>query len=123
MTAPGTAALVLPPEQGRAVIDPASYAQWEGLLDLFDRLREEAPVARVEAPDGIHPPFWLVTRYDDVMRISKDNATFLNNPQTVVLPLALGPLCPLTRRAAKQLAAISVSPQTGESKVPSLATP
>ena len=90
MTAPGTAAPVLPPEQGRAVIDPASYAQWEGLLDLFDRLREEAPVARVEAPDGIHPPFWLVTRYDDVMRISKDNATFLNNPQTVVFSLTEG---------------------------------
>ena len=90
MTAPGTAAPVLPPEQGRAVIDPASYAQWDGLLDLFDRLREEAPVARVEAPDGIHPPFWLVTRYDDVMRISKDNATFLNNPQTVVFSLTEG---------------------------------
>ncbi|MDP4538214.1 cytochrome P450 [Qipengyuania sp. DY56-A-20] len=90
MTAPGTAAPVLPPEQGRAVIDPASYAQWDGLLDLFDRLREEAPVARVESPDGIHPPFWLVTRYYDVMRISKDNATFLNNPQTVVFSLTEG---------------------------------
>ncbi|MBU1607539.1 MAG: cytochrome P450 [Alphaproteobacteria bacterium] len=90
MTASGTAAPVLSPEQGRAVIDPASYAQWDGLLDLFDRLREEAPVARVEAPDGIHPPFWLVTRYDDVMRISKDNATFLNNPQTVVFSLTEG---------------------------------
>ncbi|MBU1253445.1 MAG: cytochrome P450 [Alphaproteobacteria bacterium] len=90
MTASGTAAPVLSPEQGRAVIDPASYAQWDGLLDLFDRLREEAPVARVEAPDGIHPPFWLVTRYYDVMRISKDNATFLNNPQTVVFSLTEG---------------------------------
>ncbi len=91
MSAPATGAPpVLSSEQGRAVIDPASYAQWDGLLDLFDTLREEAPVARVEAPDGIHPPFWLVTRYDDVMRISKDNATFLNNPQTVVFSLTEG---------------------------------
>ncbi|OBX18107.1 cytochrome [Erythrobacter sp. QSSC1-22B] len=91
MSAQGSAAApVLSPEQGRAVIDPASYAQWDGLLDLFDTLREEAPVARVESPDGIHPPFWLVSRYDDVMRISKDNATFLNNPQTVVFSLTEG---------------------------------
>ncbi|MBU0668860.1 MAG: cytochrome P450 [Alphaproteobacteria bacterium] len=85
-----SAAPVLSPEQGRAVIDPASYAQWDALLDLFDELRAQAPVARVESPDGIHPPFWLVSRYDDVMRISKDNATFLNNPQTVVFSLTQG---------------------------------
>ena len=33
---------------------------------------------------------WLVTRYDGVMRISKDNATFLNNPRTVVFSLTEG---------------------------------
>ncbi len=81
----------LDPATARAVIDPQSYAEWDGLLDTFDRLREEAPVAWVEADaDAIHPPFWLVTRYDDVMRISKDNATFLNNPHTVVFSLTEG---------------------------------
>ena len=83
-------AATLSPKDGRAVIDPASYAEWDSLLDLFDRLRAESPVARVEAPDDIHPPFWLVTRYDDVMRVSKDNATFLNNPQSVVFSLTEG---------------------------------
>ena len=29
----------LDPETARAVIDPASYAEWDGLLDTFDRLR------------------------------------------------------------------------------------
>lgn len=78
------------PEISRQVIDPAAYAAWDPLLDTFDRLREEHPVAWIEAPDNIHPPFWLVTRYDDVMRISKDNDTFLNNPQTVVFSLSEG---------------------------------
>ena len=56
-----------------------------------DRLRAETPVAWVEPEDGgAHPPFWLVTRYDDVMRMSKDNATFLNNPHTVVFSLTEG---------------------------------
>ncbi|MEO1969183.1 MAG: cytochrome P450 [Sphingomonadaceae bacterium] len=85
-----SAAPTLSPEDSRAVIDPASYADWDGLLDRFDRIRAEAPVARVEAPEGLHPPFWLVTDYADVMRISKDNATFLNHPRTVVFSLTEG---------------------------------
>jgi len=76
---------VLPADVARQVIDPHAYAEWDGLLDTFDRLREEAPVAKVVAEDGeLFDPFWLVTRYEDVMRISKDNASFLNNPRPVV---------------------------------------
>ena len=78
-------------DTARQIIDPASYASWDPLLDTFDRLRDENPVAWVEpARDAVHPPFWLVTRYDDVMRMSKDNATFLNNPHTVVFSLTEG---------------------------------
>ncbi len=75
----------LSPELATAVIDPNSYAEWHGLLDTFDHIRNTMPVARVDIPDGGFDPFWLVTRYEDVMRISKDNATFLNNPRPVVL--------------------------------------
>jgi cytochrome P450 len=76
---------VLPADVAREVIDPHSYAEWDSLLDTFDRLREESPVARIEPEDGkLFDPFWLVTRYEDVMRISKDNAAFLNNPRPVV---------------------------------------
>ncbi len=72
-------------EDARAVIDPQSYADWDPLLDLFDTIREAQPIALVEPDDGeLFTPFWLVTRYDDVMQMSKDNATFLNNPQPVV---------------------------------------
>ena len=76
---------ILPTEIAKQVIDPHAYAEWDSLLDTFDRLREEAPVAKVVPElEGLFEPFWLVTRYDDVMRISKDNATFLNNPKPVV---------------------------------------
>ena len=79
------------PQTARQVIDPESYADWDPLLDTFDRLREENPVALIEPETpGVFDPFWLVTRYDDVMRISKDNATFLNNPRTVVFSLSEG---------------------------------
>ncbi|HAU21603.1 MAG TPA: cytochrome P450 [Erythrobacter sp.] len=81
-------AAVLPTDVAREVIDPHSYAEWDSLLDTFDRLRDESPVALVQPEDGeLFDPFWLVTRYEDVMRISKDNATFLNNPRPVVFSL------------------------------------
>jgi cytochrome P450 len=77
------------PADARAVIDPHSYANWTAALDLFDRLRAASPVVQITCPDDIppaqqHDPFWLVTRYDDVMRISKDNQTFLNAPRPTV---------------------------------------
>jgi len=76
---------ILPGDLARTVIDPHAYAGWDGLLDTFDRIRETAPVAKiVPEQDGLFEPFWLITRYDDVMRMSKDNRTFLNNPKPVV---------------------------------------
>jgi cytochrome P450 len=76
---------VATPEDAWAVIDPKAYAAWDPLLDRFDRLRQETPVVRIEVPSGEFEPFWLVTRYDDVMRISKDNTGFLNAPRPTVL--------------------------------------
>ena len=75
----------------RAVIDPVSYAAWDSLLDTFDHIRATTPVVKV-MPDteGVFDPFWLITRYEDVMRVSKDNETFLNNPRTVVFSLNEG---------------------------------
>ena len=75
----------------RAVIDPSSYAEWDNLLDTFDHVRETKPVARVyPEEEGVFDPFWLVTRYEEVMRISKDNSTFLNHPRSVVFSLVDG---------------------------------
>ncbi len=72
------------PADAIAVIDPASYAAWDPVLDVFDRLRSESPLTRIESPTGDHDPFWLVTGYDAVMQISKDNAGFLNAPRATV---------------------------------------
>jgi cytochrome P450 len=75
---------VASPETAIAVIDPKSYAAWDPLLDLFDQIRADTPVLRIESPNDSHDPFWLITGYDDMMRISKDNATFLNAPRPSV---------------------------------------
>jgi cytochrome P450 len=76
---------VASPADAIASIDPNSYADWTAALDLFDRLRSETPVVRIESPEGQHDPFWLITRHEDVMRISKDNRTFLNAPRPTVM--------------------------------------
>jgi cytochrome P450 len=81
---------VVPADVGRAVIDPKSYGAWDPLLDQFDALRSTAPVARVVAPGDEHEPFWLVSGFDEVMKVSKDNATFLNNPKSAVFTLRIG---------------------------------
>jgi cytochrome P450 len=73
-------------DDAHRIIDPKLYGHWTAALDMFDGLRRDTPVIRVEN-DELHDPFWLVTRYDDVMRISKDNATFLNNPRPVVFSI------------------------------------
>ena len=76
---------VLPTALAKAVIDPHAYGEWDGLLDTFDHIREAMPVAKVVPEDPeLFDPFWFISRYEDVMRISKDNATFLNNPRPVV---------------------------------------
>ncbi len=47
----------------------------EGIpYDTFERLRTEAPVYWHPEPDG--RGFWAITRYDDLMAISKDPLTF-----------------------------------------------
>ncbi|MDP3550977.1 MAG: cytochrome P450 [Novosphingobium sp.] len=81
---------VLSADTGRAVIDPKSYGAWEPLLDRFDELRAANPVARVVDPDDVHEPFWLVSGFDEVMKASKDNATFLNNPKSAVFTVRVG---------------------------------
>ncbi|SMC57445.1 cytochrome P450 [Novosphingobium sp. B1] len=81
---------LVPAEVGRAVIDPKSYGAWDPLLDQFDDLRRAAPVARIVAPNDEHEPFWLISGFDAAMKVSKDNATFLNNPKSAVFTLRVG---------------------------------
>ena len=79
----------VPAQIASMLIEAKSYAAWDQLLDQFEVLRDDMPVALVENGE-LHDPFWLVTRHEDVMRISKDNQTFLNNPRNVVFSIRSG---------------------------------
>jgi cytochrome P450 len=55
------------------VSDPALY-QNDDFYDYFQRLRREDPVHY--CADSPYGPYWSVTRYDDIMRVELDHATY-----------------------------------------------
>ncbi|ESZ87442.1 MAG: cytochrome P450 [Blastomonas sp. CACIA14H2] len=79
---------VLPPEIAAAIVNPVAYGEWNGIKQKFRWARDNMPVGLVQA-EG-YMPFWAITRHEDIMTVSKDNARFLNAPKSVVLgPVAV----------------------------------
>src|SRR5215472_16111732 len=67
---------------GVELFDPDAYA--EGVPhETFARLRREAPVYRHEQPGA--PPFWAVTRYRDIVAVSRDWATYSSERRGALL--------------------------------------
>src|SRR5215472_282162 len=64
------------------LFDPDTYAQGVP-YDVFALLRHEAPVFR-QLRAGL-PPFWAVTRYHDVVAVSRDWATFSSERRGALL--------------------------------------
>jgi cytochrome P450 len=79
---------VLPPEIASAIVNPIAFGEWNGIKEKFRWARDNMPVGLVQA-EG-YMPFWAITRHEDIMTVSKDNARFLNAPKSVVLgPIAV----------------------------------
>lgn len=79
---------VLPPDIASAIVNPVAYGEWSGIHDKFRWARDNMPVGLVQA-EG-YMPFWAITRHEDILTVSKDNARFLNAPKSVVLgPVAV----------------------------------
>lgn len=61
-----------------ALVDPRSYGR-KGLPHAeWARLRKDAPVEYFETAE--FPPFWAITRHEDIVEISKQPEIFLNAP-------------------------------------------
>jgi len=63
----------LQPLKAIDVSDPAIY-QEDRWAPLFARLRREAPVHYCAA--SRYGPYWSVTRYNDIMTVELDHATY-----------------------------------------------
>jgi len=60
------------------LVDPRSYGRHGYPHAEWARLRRESPVEYFEAPG--FPPFWAITRHDDIVEVSKQPELFLNAP-------------------------------------------
>jgi cytochrome P450 len=65
----------IPEDISSVILDPSAYAD-DRIYGAYKWLREKNPVGQVNHPD--FDPFWVITRYEDVQRIGRDNKTFLN---------------------------------------------
>src|SRR5947209_8471590 len=61
------------------IVDPQTYATPEAYEEIFTKLRSEEPVRWTE-PEG-YRPFWLVSKYHDVLEIERQNDKFINWPR------------------------------------------
>lgn len=57
----------------------------------YDELRSQCPVAHTDAHGG----FWVLSRYEDVVRVAKDDVTFSSVPTTVIPDSGVYNLIPL----------------------------
>jgi cholest-4-en-3-one 26-monooxygenase len=63
-------------------VHPAHYAQHGYPHDLWTRLRREDPVHWFDKTDG--PPFWAVTKHDDIVKVGRHPEQFHNGPRLVI---------------------------------------
>ncbi len=67
----------------QTIVDPKAYAAGTPIDDAFKILRKEAPFAIAE-PKGFDP-FWVVTKFDDIQFIERQNELFHNGDRSAVL--------------------------------------
>lgn len=65
------------------LLDAAVMGDETTMHALFRELRNNDPVSWVEHPN--FEPFWAFTKHEDIKFISQNNASFLNNPRTVLV--------------------------------------
>jgi cytochrome P450 len=63
----------IPAEHAQALVDPAAYADGR-IFETYAWLRANNPLG-IARPEGFDP-FWVVTRYDDIRAIGRDNKRF-----------------------------------------------
>lgn len=73
------------PALDNAIANPAIYADETAIHGLLARLRREDPV-HWTAPEGFRP-YWVVTKYADILEIEKLNDKFLNEPRSVLMDI------------------------------------
>ena len=75
--------MVISKEISNIIVDPASFADWDKSHDAYTEIRRTSPLAIAE-PDGFDP-FWVVSKFDDILAVERDNTLFHNGDRSTVL--------------------------------------
>jgi len=75
--------MMIPKDLAETIVDPRAYQDRRRSDEDFTRLRAESPLA-VAQPDGFDP-FWVVTRFDDIQAVEKQNELFHNGDRSTVV--------------------------------------
>jgi cytochrome P450 len=67
------------------IVNPALYANEAEIHALYAKWRKDCPV-RWTQPTGFRP-FWSITKYADVLEISRQNDVFINSKRTYLGPI------------------------------------
>ena len=70
-----------------ALVDPANWADEQGIHAQLSWLRQNDPLRWLE-PEGFDP-FWNVTRYNDIRQIEGKKQIFINDPRPTLGPKGL----------------------------------
>jgi cytochrome P450 len=89
---------------GVDLADPRTHAEHD-LTEYWRALRDTRPVHH-HAPRGNRPGFWVVTRYDDILQVYRDNVAFTSERGNVLVTLLAG-----GDSAAGQMLAVTDGPK------------
>lgn len=73
----------IPDDIARTIVDPKAFAADTPVQEAFTRLRREMPLG-VAHPDGFDP-FWVVTKFDDLQLVERQNELFHNGDRAATL--------------------------------------
>lgn len=74
---------IVPLHLAETIVSPHSYTDDSVIYPALAALRESVPLGKATVPG--YDPFWLVTKYHDVMAISRDAKTFMNGDNNLIL--------------------------------------
>ncbi|MBF2756029.1 MAG: cytochrome P450 [Gammaproteobacteria bacterium AqS3] len=78
----------MPQHIAETIVDPLAYADFDRIHDVLTELRRTAPVARANL-EGFEP-FWVISKFDDVRHVERDNTLFrAGDKATVLTPKAV----------------------------------
>ncbi|HUO92221.1 MAG TPA: cytochrome P450 [Rhizomicrobium sp.] len=73
----------IPQEIAVDIVDPKAYADGKRADEAFKFLRREMPLA-VAQPEGFDP-FWVVSKYNDILEVERQNELFHNGERATTL--------------------------------------